>query len=58
MVIRYKPQLKEKGRWHNLAGHYSFGDKKRAMSQLKKVKKMRRKAGIKIQKSRVKAYRI
>jgi hypothetical protein len=58
MVIRYRPQVKEKGRWHYLAGKSSFGCKKLAKKQLKKVIKLRRQAGKKIQKGRVTAYRI
>ena len=58
MVTRYRPEVKEKGRWKRLAGRISFGNKELARKTLKKFVKARREAGIKVQKSRVKPFRI
>ena len=53
MVTRYKLQVKEKGRWHNLRNAGSYGEKSLAQRKLRSIVASRRRGGARVQKARV-----
>ena len=56
VVTRFKPQFKQRGKqkWQGFPNAYSFGEKKRAIKFVKRVRKTRKSVGLPSGKFRIK----